>query len=357
MAFDGNGNWISEFSAQADRDNNIKILASRFDDTHIFDLQESFQNCLTKDMQIKPAQPFDFNSFRAINLATGTSDTDAVNKGQLDDEIEDILESTSDLNLNNLTDNGYGKLMMNTFCANSGNQDANGYADLVSYTGGVVSFKVDDGATYKPLVLTFTDGETKTLTSIDSIDMSALANGTYIFFVNKTGETLAKLTASIFIQDSQPATTSGNVWLDTSKTPYKSYVANGSNFDTAFDYVPFPAAVVLVSGAVSSVVNGRYNNTTREILAGWGMPNYTAAFTVSNTGTYTAPSNGFIFMTITGSSGGETHAYINGVDVSIGWHTNTNVGQRTCIPMKKGDTITWDTGRMAGALFVPCIGG
>ena len=29
--FDGNGNWTSDFSAQADRDNGIKILASRFD--------------------------------------------------------------------------------------------------------------------------------------------------------------------------------------------------------------------------------------------------------------------------------------------------------------------------------------
>ena len=207
MAFDGNGNWISEFSAQADRDNNIKILASRFDDIFIFDLKESFQNCLTKDMQIKPAQPFNFNSLRAINLATGTSDTDAVNKGQLDDEIEDILESTSDLSLSNLTGSGYCKLMMNTFCANSGNQDANGYADLVSYTGGDVSFKVDDGATYKPLVLTFTDGETKTLTSIDSIDMSSFANGTYTLLVGRSGNVLAWLTERVFIQDSKPATT------------------------------------------------------------------------------------------------------------------------------------------------------
>lgn len=353
MAFDGNGNWISEFSAQSDRDNNIKILASRFDNDHIFDLQVSFQTCLTKDMQIKPAQPFDFNSFRAINLATGTSDTDAVNKGQLDDEIEDILESTSDLNLNNLTDNGYGKLMMNTFCANSGNQEANGYADLVSYTGGDVSFKVDDGATYKPLICTFTDGETKTLTSIDSIDMSALANGTYTFFVNKTGETLAKLTESVFIKDSQPATTSGNVWLDTSKTPYKSYLANGSNFDTAFDYVQLPVAVVLESGAVSSVVNGRYNDRTREILADFLSPDWSRA--VDFTTGYIAPTAGFVKVAKEDASQNtDMTVYINGWP---GFYQSNGDYTSFCVtfPVSKGDVITY-AGSTTSRIYTPLKG-
>ena len=79
MAFDGNGNWVSNFNAEEDRDNNIKILASRFDGIFIADIQQSFENCLTKDMQIKPQGNFDANSNRIINVADPVNNNDAVN--------------------------------------------------------------------------------------------------------------------------------------------------------------------------------------------------------------------------------------------------------------------------------------
>ena len=84
MAFDGNGNWISNFSAVADRDANIKILASRFDNIFIADIAQSFENCLTKDAQVKPQQAFDANSYKVINVANPTNPYDAVNKQTLD---------------------------------------------------------------------------------------------------------------------------------------------------------------------------------------------------------------------------------------------------------------------------------
>ena len=83
MPFDGNGNWTADFSAVADRDANIKIMASRFDNIHQADLKESFENCLTKDMQVKPLQPFNANNFRVINIANPVQDNDAVNKQTL----------------------------------------------------------------------------------------------------------------------------------------------------------------------------------------------------------------------------------------------------------------------------------
>lgn len=91
MAFDGNGNWISNFSAVADRDANIKILASRFDDIFIADIAQSFENCLTKDAQVKPQQAFDANSYKVINVANPTNDYDAVNKQTLDNTLSTIL--------------------------------------------------------------------------------------------------------------------------------------------------------------------------------------------------------------------------------------------------------------------------
>ena len=84
MPFDGNGNWTSNFSAVADRDANIKILASRFDGILLADIAQSFENCLTKDMQVKPQQAFNANNYRVINVSDPIDVTDAVNKQTLD---------------------------------------------------------------------------------------------------------------------------------------------------------------------------------------------------------------------------------------------------------------------------------
>ena len=91
--FDGNGNWVSDFSAISDRDNNIKILASRFDNIFIADIKESFENCLTKDGQIAPIGAFNMGGQKVTNLANGTNSNDAVNLSQVDTKIEEMLSA------------------------------------------------------------------------------------------------------------------------------------------------------------------------------------------------------------------------------------------------------------------------
>lgn len=85
--FDGNGNWTSDFSAQADRDNGIKILAGRFDNIFIADIKESFENCLTKDGQIAPIGNFNMGGQKITNLNNGVNDNDAVNMSQLNTKV------------------------------------------------------------------------------------------------------------------------------------------------------------------------------------------------------------------------------------------------------------------------------
>lgn len=84
MPFDGNGNWSSTFSAVADRDANIKILASRFDSIFINDIKNTFDNCLTRDGQGKPLGDFNLNNYKVLNVADPTNDQDAVNKRTLE---------------------------------------------------------------------------------------------------------------------------------------------------------------------------------------------------------------------------------------------------------------------------------
>lgn len=99
MAFDGNGNWIPEFSAKEDRDAGVKILASRFDDVFQQDLKESFEKCLTNDGQSRPLKDFNFNNNKGINVADPETDSDVVNVrilnktvGEKTTELKDMLE-------------------------------------------------------------------------------------------------------------------------------------------------------------------------------------------------------------------------------------------------------------------------
>lgn len=94
MAFDGNGNWVSNFSAEADRDAGYKILASRFDNIFIADIASSFENCLTKDAQVKPIQAFDVNNNKIINLANPTNNNDAVNLTTLNSKDSTAVHKT-----------------------------------------------------------------------------------------------------------------------------------------------------------------------------------------------------------------------------------------------------------------------
>lgn len=97
MAFDGNGNWVSNYSAVAQRDADLPILASNFDNILLADLATSFENCLTKDGQVKVQQAFDANSYKVINVANPTNPQDAVNLQTLQSTtsngIDDLLEA------------------------------------------------------------------------------------------------------------------------------------------------------------------------------------------------------------------------------------------------------------------------
>lgn len=97
MAFDGNGNWVSNYSAVADRDADIKILASRFDGIFIADIAQSFENCLTKDAQVKPQQAFDANSYKVINVDDPTNPHDAVNLETITSGLTSIKSSSPSL--------------------------------------------------------------------------------------------------------------------------------------------------------------------------------------------------------------------------------------------------------------------
>lgn len=146
------------------------------------------------------------------------------------------------------------------FCANSGNVNAGGAADLLSVSGSVITFKV--GGTYPNLVCTPANQLLSfELSTLNNFNTSTLSDGTYVLCVVKNGTISAYpyIDGSLtYISKTEPSTpVSGQLWLDTSKEPLVAYQYNGSSWGL---YYGVPLAVVEVaSGSVTSSYTLPYN--------------------------------------------------------------------------------------------------
>lgn len=91
-------------------------------------------------------------------VATATQDNHAVNK-TLFNQLSESLQETCNLSLTN-------------FCVHSGNVNSQGDADLMSYSSGVISFKVG-GDDYPNMVISNIRGLVSTITSLPNLNVSA----------------------------------------------------------------------------------------------------------------------------------------------------------------------------------------
>lgn len=82
MGYDTNGNWTSDFYPETDRDEGVKILASKFQKLIQTDIKDGFDNCLTRDGSGKPQSNLNFNGHKITNLADGELAQDAVTVSQ-----------------------------------------------------------------------------------------------------------------------------------------------------------------------------------------------------------------------------------------------------------------------------------
>lgn len=82
MAFNGSGLFSRVYNWVSDRNNGIKISASRMDQ-ELDGFAAGLSNCLTKDGQTQPTANIPMNSKKITGLAAGTADGDAIHFGQL----------------------------------------------------------------------------------------------------------------------------------------------------------------------------------------------------------------------------------------------------------------------------------
>lgn len=95
--------------------------------------------------------------------------------------------------------------------------------------------------------------------------------------------------------------------------------------------------------------------TAKETIVGWGIPDYTAGVAIS-TG-YVAVSNGMVKIVRGGGSGGVS-LRVDGVVADGNYSNTTNEGGCLIAFVKKGSTVTWDTGNISDTpTFFPCVGG
>lgn len=369
MGFDSNGNWSSDFYPVNDRDNSVPILASKFKTLIQSNLKQSFENCILRDGTGKPTANINFNSKKITNLANGENAGDAVNKGQLDSAVAvsaseeqqgTVQLSTSAQALAGTDDTtamtpAKVKEVIETladttrFCVNSG-YATDGKPNLLGGQGTqTLTFNVDDGTYYKPLVFTTAGGSSYELESVDILDVSALANGWYNVFVDSDGHSYAYQN-TIYRTQSQPESMNTNdIWLNTCE-PYKAYIKTVSDL-VETDLVPLPQRAYVLSAGVGAFETVSYynDNGSAESLASNYEYIRNGLFVDWSKGqsipapighTYTVPNNGLCVFYM-GSVTTDLTIYVNGHNTRLKTSHSNSYQDVTSISLyvAKGDQI------------------
>jgi len=96
MPFDSQGNFTRVMNWQEDAANSIPILASRHDDEDD-NFANGFNEVMCRDGRTQMTGQLKMGSNKIVGVATGTADTDAVNKGQLDSAVANVSTSVSSI--------------------------------------------------------------------------------------------------------------------------------------------------------------------------------------------------------------------------------------------------------------------
>lgn len=84
MAFNGSGTFNRLYNWVTDRDNNVKILASKMDQ-EMDGFATGLSNCITRNGESTIISNLSLNNYKLTGLANGSSRTDSINIGQVQD--------------------------------------------------------------------------------------------------------------------------------------------------------------------------------------------------------------------------------------------------------------------------------
>ena len=140
---------------------------------------------------------------------------------------------------------------MPVFCFNSGPVDASGESALVTLSGTTLT-------QHSPAVCTTAGGDTYSIDSDLSIDLSGLAAGSYYGFYNVDTNGL-EVHKNLYIQKAQPSPWNvDEVWLDVSVKPYICKIKKSDDLIENIEIVP-NSSITILSGGGGNVENRPYN--------------------------------------------------------------------------------------------------
>lgn len=183
--------------------------------------------------------------------------TDNAMQGGTACNVDDVNNNLMHLKYDNVSPQD-GKV---PYSVNSGYRDANGYADFINKVSDTeVSFDIDDGTSYAPLVVTYPDGSTETTTSQSNIDSGMNSDNTY-YFIKEKGSSITVTTSTITEDLVAPSSPSdGDYWLDIGIKPYKPYKrASGVWVETQFVKI---GEVTKTSGTLGTPISYAFNQLT-----------------------------------------------------------------------------------------------
>lgn len=275
----------------------------------------------------------DGSSAQVFSVASATSSAHAINKAQLDSQYETLTQKISQIGMK--------------FCVRSGNTTG-GEGDLFSYSVLRITPKI--GGTYKSLIISDYRGIQTTISSVAEISMSGKPNGKYNIFIKPNG-TLYTLDNTIYVQNARPTMLDGDIWLDTSIEPFNCIKYDGTN-DNEFLDVPLGVATIS-NGAITKLETFKFNQNGYDVnIESFSSKKYNYANPVSkSTGvTYTAESNGLLFISHANTFDTIT-VTIDGKYYVLGWSSSQGSGSSSLLPIIKGQTYYFTGGEVR--YFIP----
>lgn len=208
------------------------------------EINENF-SAIQDELNLKPEKNGDIS--QSFFIADATESNHAITKKQ----VETMICETQ-------------KEFLTSFCVESGYVDENGNSAIISAEDSNVTFNVDNGVVYAPIVAIPANKNAKfTVTNLESIDISSYSDGVYNVFVN-SGNTAYLLKNTVYVQKIRPAEpTLNSVFENISKMPIVVEKYNGTTWELFNDVLL--GSVVIEGGVVTEVVNKPFANSWSDV--------------------------------------------------------------------------------------------
>lgn len=208
------------------------------------EINENF-SAIQDELNLKPEKNGDIS--QPFLIADATEANHAITKNQ----VETMIYETK-------------KEFLTSFCVESGYVDENGNSAIISAEDSNITFNVDNGVLYAPIVAIPANKNAKfTVTNLESISISSYSDGVYNVFVNAEN-TAYLLKNTVYVQKIRPTEPTLNcVFENISKMPIVVEKYNGTTWELFNDVLL--GSVVIEDGVVKEVINKPFANSWSDV--------------------------------------------------------------------------------------------